>query len=84
MGLWLEGISIRPGQRGLSKTEAKTSLYQAIRLFIHLSKQDGGCQDTTMVASQMGHTRLIPKTNCSAKFPYASLTAREHRDTRAA
>jgi hypothetical protein len=48
-------MKTRPDWRGLSKAEAKKSLFQAIRLFIHLLKTEynGGCQEMMTVASKI-------------------------------
>ena len=38
--IWLVGMKIGLGWRGLSKPEAETTLFQAVSHFIYLSKQN--------------------------------------------
>ena len=44
-------------------------------------KYNCNCQDTMMLASHTGHTRLVSMTDRPTKLPDASVTPREHRDT---
>lgn len=77
----LEGVN--------SETGAVTSVFQVVWLFIPLSKTEyncqdqyySSCQDTVILASSTGYTRLMSKMNCPAKLLYASLTSRGHRES---